>query len=252
MSWTDRLFLFSPLDFAALALLVGLWLAIGWRIENPSPSRPSVSRLMSQYRRDWMVQMMTRQPRIFDAQTLSTLRQGTSFFASATMIAIGGALAVVGNTERLTGLANQLTLEEDPAFVWEAKVLVVVAFLANAFLKFVWSHRLFGYCAVLMAATPNNPEDPVAPARAAQAAEINIFAARGFNRGLRSVYFALGATAWLLGAGALIGAAVITFAVLWRREFASQSRLVLMRGDTLPATRHRDMRGPEPEGIARR
>ncbi len=227
MNWTDRLALFAPLDFAALATLVLLWLFIGWRIENPG-ANPSVSRLMGQYRRDWMVQMITRQPRIFDAQTLSTLRQGTSFFASATMIAIGGSLALIGNSDRLTGLANQLTLESDPTFVWEVKVLLITAFLTNAFLKFVWSHRLFGYCAVLMAATPNDPEDPLAHTRAAQAGEINIFAARSFNRGLRSVYFSLGSAAWMIGASALILAAAITFAVLWRREFASKSRQVLM------------------------
>ena len=117
----------------------------------------------------------------------------------------------------------------DPAIVWEIKVLVIVAFLANAFLKFVWSHRLFGYCAVLMAATPNEPDHDAAYDTAAQAAEINIFAARSFNRGLRSVYFALAASAWLLGGGALLFAALLTFGVLWRREFASQSRKVLMR-----------------------
>ncbi len=228
MDWFDRLALFTPLDYAAVSLLVAAWLVIGWRIEHPG-RHPSVSRLMGQYRRDWMVQMVTRQPRIFDAQTLSTLRQGTSFFASATMIAIGGAFAMIGNSDRLTGLANQLTLESDPAIVWEIKVLVIVAFLANAFLKFVWSHRLFGYCAVLMAATPNEPDHDAAYDTAAQAAEINIFAARSFNRGLRSVYFALAASAWLLGGGALLFAALLTFGVLWRREFASQSRKVLMR-----------------------
>ncbi|MGR3321167.1 MAG: DUF599 domain-containing protein [Pseudooceanicola sp.] len=234
MSWSDRIALFTPLDMAALGLLFALWLWIGWRIEHPG-RHPSVSRLMAQYRRDWMVQMITRQPRIFDAHTLSTLRQGTSFFASATMIAIGGALAMLGNAERLAGVANQLTLESDPAFVWETKILLITLLLTNAFLKFVWAHRLFGYCAVLMAATPNDAEDPSALPRAGQAAEINIFAARSFNRGLRSIYFALGSAAWLLGPEALIAAAFVTFAVLWRREFASRSRQVLMESHARPA-----------------
>ncbi|MWB77003.1 DUF599 family protein [Pseudooceanicola sp. 216_PA32_1] len=230
MKWTDRIALFEPIDFVGLGLLFGLWLIIGWLIEHPG-KHPSVSRLMASHRREWMRVMITRQPRIFDSQTLASLREGTSFFASATMIAIGGALAMIGNSERFTGLANQLTLESDPAFVWEAKVLVIIVFLTNAFLKFVWSHRLFGYCAVLMASVPNDPQDRRAIPRADKAAEINIFAARSFNRGLRSVYFALGAAAWLVGPGALIGAAVLTFAVLWRREFASQSRKVLIEGN---------------------
>lgn len=228
MTWLDRLSLFTPLDMAAVVTIYAGWLLIGWRIENPGAKHPSVSILMAEYRREWMRQMITRQPRIFDSQTLATLRESTSFFASATMIAIGGVLATIANGERLMGLANQITLETDPAIVWEIKLMVILTFLINAFLKFVWSNRLFGYCAVLMAAVPNDPEDPAAQPRAAKAATINITAARSFNRGLRSIYFAMGATAWLLGPLALIAATVLTFAVLWRREFSSQSRAALI------------------------
>jgi uncharacterized membrane protein len=224
----DRLSLFTPLDLGAVIVIVLAWQLIGLRIENPSSRHPAVSILMADYRREWMRHMVSRQPRIFDAQTLSTLRQGTSFFASATMIAIGGGLAAIGNSDQLMGLANQITLESDPAIVWEIKLLVILFFLVNAFLKFVWSHRLFGYCAVLMAAVPNEIENPNALPRAAKAATINITAARSFNRGLRAVYFAMGASAWLLGAWALIGATLITCAVLWRREFASKSRAALL------------------------
>ena len=81
---------FGLADFAALAALLTIWLAIGWRIENPTRERPSVTVLVTAYRREWMRQMVDRNPRIFDSQTLSTLRQGASFFASASMIAIGG------------------------------------------------------------------------------------------------------------------------------------------------------------------
>jgi uncharacterized membrane protein len=228
MNWIDRLSLFSSLDYAAVGLLFASWIAIGLIIERPPQQRPSVSRLMAQYRREWMVQMITRQPRIFDAQTLATLRQGTSFFASATMIAIGGCLALLGNMERFVGVAADLTLESDPVIVWEVKLLVLLVFLANAFLKFVWSHRLFGYCSVLMAAVPNDPQDPAALPRARKAAEINITAAQGFNRGLRSVYFALATAIWLLGPEALIAGVVLTCLVLLRREFASRSRAVML------------------------
>lgn len=231
MELLARLQYFSSLDIAALCLLGAAWMIIGWLIDNPPAGRPSVSVLMGDYRREWMVQFVTREPRILDANILGNLRQGTTFFASASMIAIGGALALIGNTEQLLGLAQDLSLENAPAIVWEVKILVVILFLANAFLKFVWSHRLFGYCAVVMASVANDPEDPRALPRAAKAGEINITGARSFNRGLRSVYFALGAMAWLLGPGPLIAATVLTVLVLWRREFASHSRAVLLRKD---------------------
>ena len=238
MIWIDRIALFSTLDFAALTLIVAGWIWIGWRIENPAAGKPSVSYLMADFRRDWMVQMVTRQPRMFDAQLISGLRQGTTFFASASMIAMGGGLALIGNTEQLAGVAEDLIQDSAPAFVWEVKILTVLLFLANAFLKYVWAHRLFGYCSVLMAAVPNDPAEPLALPRAAQAADLSITAARSFNRGMRCTYFALASAAWLAGAIPLILATLITLAVLYRREFASQSRSVLLR--IPPETREQD------------
>ncbi len=229
MVLTERLSHFTAWDIAALALLIIASIVIGYIIENDFKNMKSVTTLMTGYRREWMVQMITREPRVFDAQILSMIRQATSFFASAAMIAIGGCLALLGNTDQLMGIAQDLTLESDPSIVWELKVLVILSFLANAFFKFVWSNRLFGYCAVLMGAVPNDPSDPKAPIRAQKAGEINITASRSFNRGLRSVYFALAACAWLLGAGALIIATATTCLVLFRREFASRSKDILMR-----------------------
>lgn len=220
---------FTALDVSALGFLVLGWFAIGWLVEHPPASRLSVAVLMTGYRREWMRQFLTRQPRIFDATIIDNLRQSTAFFASACMIAIGGALALIGNTERLLGLAEDLTLNSVPAVVWEIKVLLVMGFITLAFLNFVWAHRLFGYCAIVMAAVPNDTDHPVAVDRAVQAAELNISAARSFNRGLRNLYFALGALAWLLGAVPLMVATVLTVIVLARREFASHSREVLMR-----------------------
>lgn len=228
MIWWNRISLFSGLDFIGLALLLGAWIWIGWRIENPSPSRPSVSILMSDFRHDWMREMVTRQPRIFDAQLISNLRQGTAFFASASMIAIGGGLALIGNTEQLAGIASDFIQANAPDFVWEVKLLMVLLLLSNAFLKFVWSHRLFGYCSVLMAAVPNDVDDPLAYRRAEQAAELSITAARSFNRGMRATYFSLATTAWLIGPIALMIAVSITLAILYRREFASLSREVML------------------------
>lgn len=231
MIWMDQLTHFGTLDAVALGALVGGWLLIGLMIENPPRTRPSVTALMAQYRREWMVQMVDREARIFDAQLLASLRQGTAFFASATLIAIGGALAMLGDLDRVMGIADDLTPGQEPIIVWEIKIMVILVFLTNAFLKFVWSNRLFGYCAVIMASVPNDPADPAAPRRARKAAEINITAARGFNRGLRAIYFALTSAAWLLGPVALIAATGFTCLMLLRREFASQSRVVLMQPD---------------------
>ena len=224
----------SAADLSAIVMLFAVWFGIGWFTERPPAGKPSVSVLMTRFRREWMVHFITRDPRIFDGNILASLREGTAFFASACMIATGGILALIGNTDQLQGLARELALEGGD-ILWELKLLVTMFFVVNAFLKFVWAHRLFGYCAIMMAAVPNDPLDPMTRDRAMQAADLNITAARSFNAGLRSVYFALGSLGWLAGPWVLmLGTAVVLF-VTWRREFASTSRQVIMR--SLPPPR---------------
>lgn len=218
---------FGRLDAIALGFTFICWALLGWIVEHPPARRPSVSVLMAEYRREWMRQFVTRQPRIFDANVIDSLRQGTAFFASACMIGLGGGVAMIGNSEQLTSVAEDIA----PAVVTvglELRVILALFFLASALLKFIWSNRLFGYCAVLMAAVPNDPDHPMAFERAGQAAEVNITAARAFNDGLRSVFFALGALAWLLGPIPLMIATAMAVVTVARREFASRSRRFIL------------------------
>lgn len=208
-----------------MLLVLALWLVIGWFVENPPATRPSVSRLMERYRREWMVQFVTREPRIFDAAIVDNLRQGTAFFSSATLIAIGGGVALAGNPAMLAKLAMDLSLLPDASGM-QLRALLVVGFLANALLKFIWSNRLFGYCAILMAAAPNDPADPLALHRARQAGEVNISAAEVLP-GYAVDLFALGSLAWMLGPWPLMASALLTAGVLIRREFGSHSRMVM-------------------------
>ncbi len=231
MRLVDHMALLTPLDWCAAGLIILSWFTIGWWIEHPGAKRPSVTVLMGERRREWMRVFVTRDPRIFDSQILASLRQGTSFFASTCLLAIGGVLALVGNTAPLQGVAAEVSEMPVPVLIWQLKLGLVALFLTNAFLKFVWANRVFGYCAVIMASVPNDPGDPKAYPRAAQAAELNIRAAINFNRGLRSMYFALGALAWLLGGWALIAATAIVVWIVWSREFASIPRRILIEKD---------------------
>ncbi|MBR2573604.1 MAG: DUF599 domain-containing protein [Loktanella sp.] len=228
MTLLDHLALLTLFDAIAAALIVLVWCGIGWRIEHPGVKNPSVTMLMSERRRDWMKVLVTRDSRIFDSQILGGLREATAFFASTSLFAIGGVLALLGNTESLRGVAAGVSDTQVPVLIWQLKLALVALFLTNGFLKFVWSNRVFGYCAVVMASVPNDAADPLAYPRAAQAAELNIRAALNFNRGLRSMYFALAALAWLAGPGALVGATLIVAWIIWSREFASLPRNVLM------------------------
>ena len=221
------------LDAIAVIVLIGVWAGLSWWIEHPSAKHPSVTVLMSEYRRKWMEVMVTRQPRIFDAQVMMSLRQGTSFFASTCLLAMGGLLALIGNVDPLRGVTDGLAQVQTPVIVLQLKLFLVLIFLSNAFLKFVWANRVFGYCSVMMGAVPNDPKAPEAFPRAAKAAELNIRAAMNFNRGLRSMYFALGSVAWLAGPWFLAIAICLTATLVWSREFASIPRTIIL-SDTQP------------------
>lgn len=231
MELTLVLNLTRPVDLAALAFILVGWISIGWWIEHPGVRRPSVTVLMARYRREWMKEFQNRDVRIFDAQIVASLRQGTSWFASTSLLAIGGVLALVGNAGVVAGVAEELLQSQSPILLWQIKLLLVALFLTHGFLKFVWANRVFGYCAVMMAAVPNDPADPIATIRSGKAAELNIRAAWNFNRGLRSMYFALGSLAWLLGAWALIAATCCVLYLLWTREFASLPRDIIRGGE---------------------
>ena len=230
MEMLDILRPIGPIDLAALGFLIVASVGIGWLIESPRVSRISVTRLMSEYHREWMRQLTKRNNRIMDAQVLVSLRQGSSFFASTALLALGALLALIGNPQPLAGVAEGLVNVAAPAQLLQAKLLVVALFLANAFLRFVWANRVFGYASVVMAAVPDDPVDPDSTPRAAQTAELNIRGMYNFNRGLRSMYFALAALGWLLGAQALAIATLIVLWLLWSREFMSGPHEILKGG----------------------
>lgn len=231
----------SWLDVAALMLLVGMWLGVTWLIEHTPPDRPSVSQLMEEYRRAWMREFARREARVFDATLITNLRQSTAYFASTTLIAIGALLAMIGNTQPLQLAVEGLTGLHGPAINWQLRMIPPTLLLIHAFLKFVWANRVFGYCAVMMGAVPVDTRDPRAPVLAAKAAELNIRAAYNFNRGLRSMYFALGALAWLISPIAMMLGTLAVAWFMWSREFRRHTReILLMQVETLRPTAAED------------
>lgn len=228
MQMIEHLALLTYWDAIAAAFLICAYYILGWVIEHPPKNRPSVTKIMSENRRDWLKVFVHREPRIFDSQIMASLRQGTAFFASTCIFAIGGVFALIANTDPLSGVAAEISIDNIPIVVWQVKLGLVALLLTNGFLKFVWANRVFGYCSVMMASVPNDPEHEEAMPRAMKAAELNIRAAINFNRGLRSMYFALGGLAWLVGSTAFLIATVAVIWLVWSREFASLPRDILL------------------------
>ncbi|MGP9792063.1 DUF599 domain-containing protein [Roseinatronobacter sp. NSM] len=144
---------------------------------------------------------------------------------------MGGLLALMGNVDLLGGVATRLTDLEASGAVLQTKLFLPLFMLGNAFLKFVWSNRVFGYCSVVMGAVPDDPENPQSMPLALKAGKLNGRAAMNFNAGLRAMYFALCALAWLGGALVLLVGIAVTAWVVWSREFSSASREIILGRD---------------------
>ena len=215
-------------DYVALLLFMAAIVGSTALIERKNSAYPSTARLMAKRRAGWMTQMAARDVRIMDTQLLAIQHRGAAFFASACMIAVGGAVELIGAADQLLSVARDLTSDdvERQRAIWELKLLFVLFVLALALLKFVWAHRLYGYCAILIGATPP-AESQDSGQVADEAASLNISAGRSFNRGLRLIYFSLASLAWVLGAGAFVLATLLTVAMLVRREYFSETRRIL-------------------------
>ncbi|MFT4793852.1 MAG: putative membrane protein [Paracoccaceae bacterium] len=223
---------FTLWDLCALVVFGACWFGMTWLIERPRKDRLSTAQIMARYRMRWMDAMLTRDPRIIDGNLLAQLRTGAAFFASGCMIAIGGAAALLGEVDRIVTVARDLSQHLEVTRIGsEMKTLFLILLLSSAFLKFVWSHRLFGYCAILIGAVGNDGADSENIAIARKAGQLNVSAGRSFNRGLRQVYFTLAALAWFLGPVPFLVATITSAAILYRREFRSDSRLALLRED---------------------
>ena len=156
-------------DFAALAFFVVACAAYAIVIEWTEHGQSGLNAEMDRYREAWMRQMLARQNRIVDSHITSSLQNGTAFFASTSLIAIGAALTLLRSTDEMLAVFGALpfgitTTRAD----WEAKTLGLAIIFVYAFFKFAWSYRLFNYVAILLGATPP-PEEKDTPAALAHA-----------------------------------------------------------------------------------
>lgn len=222
---------FSAFDAAAVIVFLGAW-ALHHVLSERSPK--SLNTVMARRRREWMGRMAGRDARMPDSITMQGLQNGTAFFASTSLIAVGGGLAALRASREVVGVFSDLPfgIATTPQ-VYEAKVLGFCAIFVYAFFKFVWSYRLFNYCSILVVATPpssmrDTREMDVAIERAAR---MNIEGGRHFNRGLRALFFVLAYLGWFVSPAVLIATSLIVFVVLYRRQFASEPMRAAGYGD---------------------
>ncbi|MER9298979.1 DUF599 domain-containing protein [Mesorhizobium sp. M0621] len=216
-------------DLGALAFFLLAWLLHTFASDGKLVSRVSLTTAMNAQRQTWMRTMAEREIRIVDTAIMSGLQQGTAFFASSSLIAIGGCFALLGASDRVLEVLSDLPLGGAPSrAAFQIKVFGLVLILAFSFFKFGWAYRLFNYCTILIGAVPiphgEASRNPVTETAVWRAAQMNMLAGKHFNSGLRGVFFSIGYLGWFVDPMVFVLSTLLLLAVLVRRQFFSAAR----------------------------
>ena len=98
----------SALDLVALGWFFVWWIGYARFAEWRARSEPSLLSMMWKYRRDWWVRIIERELRMIDTSIIANLSNSATFFASTTLLILGGLLALLGTTEQVSAVVRGL------------------------------------------------------------------------------------------------------------------------------------------------
>ena len=228
----------SIADLAALVFFIFAWTSYHLSIERGRGAEPGLNRMMNDYRRRWMQEMSERDSRIVDSAIMGSLQNGTAFFASTSLIAIGAGATLLRTTDDVVRIFSEVSLGLVPdRGLFELKVIGLLVIFGYAFFKFAWAYRLFNYTAILIGATPAriNPDAEERARMVRRAGAMNVVAGTHFTRGQRAFFFALAYLGWFLGPWTFLGTTAAVLLVMRRRQFHSDARRALEEADKTPA-----------------
>jgi uncharacterized membrane protein len=221
-------------DWVAPVAFFMAWIGYARFAKRRASVQPSLLAASNQVRRQWMLQATRRDVRVVDGVVVQNLSTSPSFFASTTILIIGGLLASLGASDHASALVAELPFTARTSqLVLDVKLILLTGIFVFAFFRFTWSLRQYSFGALLVASAPDHREfETLGEAErhrfADRAGGVVGLAAESFNDGLRAYYFAFAAAAWLFSPLALMAASAGVVWVLYQREFHSDA-LALMR-----------------------
>ena len=218
-------------DWLALVAFFAAWIGYAMFAKRRAEVQPSVLASTNRWRNQWMLQATQRENRIVDAAVIQTLSSSPSFFASTTILIIGGLLAILGTTDKASELVREIPFAaRTSTLIFDLKLALLTAVFVFAFFRFTWSLRQYTFGAILVGATPEHKvlgESAERAVFAERAGRVLGLAAETFNDGLRAYYFAFALVAWFVSPWAFVAATALVVFVLYRREFRSEVLRIL-------------------------
>jgi len=217
-------------DWAALATFFVGWIGYALFAKRRSTLQPSLLDTTNHIRRQWMLQSTYREVRVVDGIVIQNLSTSPSFFASTTILIIGGLLAVLGTTEKASELVREIPFAaRTSVLVFDLKIVLLLGIFVYAFFRFTWSLRQYTFGALLVASIPERDRlvemgaqgEALRQSFADRAGRVVGMAAETFNDGLRGYYFAFAAIGWFFTPLVFAIATLGVVYILYQREFRS-------------------------------
>ena len=219
------------IDIIAVLYFGLVWLGYAKFAEWKRNKSKCLNQIMEQYRYIWFKTLLKRDQRMIDTGVMSGLQNGTGFFASCTLFAIGGTISMLSHPEDLRLIVSSIPYSHTGSPVmWTMKIMGLTLIFVYAFFKLAWAYRLFNYSAIMIGASPVRDERDTEIAKdiTDRGASLNIVASRHFNRGIRVFFFALAYLGWFIHPVLFMGATTFVSIVLYRRIFASDALKALI------------------------
>lgn len=219
-------------DFIALLIFIGSWVGYSYWAHQQSSSL-SLTKILADFRQDWMLRILKREQRNADMAAMTQLERNASIYAGIALMAIVTIfIALSLSEETISLLMGSSLIEQSSLTVIKFKLAVIGLVFMYCFFTFSWCMRQFGFCALLVGAAPMPTEGINADVKrhfATHAGNILDLASRQFNLGLRGFNFSLAALSWLMGSLWFIAITLVVVAVLYRREYESNTLKELIR-----------------------
>jgi len=215
------------IDWVAVIVFFGAWSGYAWFARDRALTRPSILASTNRVRRQWMLQTTYRAVRVLDGSVVQNLSTSPSFFASTTVLIIGGLLAVLGTSDKATELVREIPFAAtNSVLIFDLKLILMLVVFVYAFFRFTWSMRQYTFGALLVAAAPEAPQFEEQglsrEAFANKAGRVMGLAAETFNDGLRAYYMSFAAVGWFFSPVVFMIATAGVIYILYTREFRSE------------------------------
>lgn len=214
------------IDWVAMVLFFGAWAGYAHFARQREGRGHSILAATNAVRRQWMLQATYREVRVIDGVVIQNLSTSPSFFASTTILIIGGLLAVLAG-DKASDLVRELPFAaRTSALIFDLKLILLLVVFVYAFFRFTWSMRQYTFGALLVAAAPEADvflqTGASRDAFADKAGRVVGLAAETFNDGLRAYYFSFAGIGWFFSPIVFMIATLGVVYILYQREFRSE------------------------------